>query len=98
MSSFIMITSKHTQKRPLEKPRRGWEENMQMVLKWIEVNTGNWIDLVRDRDFWRAITNGNKTALPRNHGTVLLLRLNIFEKIILSLIFRVKSNKNIEGI
>ena len=44
-------------KRPLERPRRRWENNIRMDLKEIAFNTRNWIDLAQDRNYWRALVN-----------------------------------------
>ena len=43
-------------RRPLERPRRNW----RIILKWsFEIGMGDidWIDLVQDRDRWRALVN-----------------------------------------
>jgi hypothetical protein len=43
-------------KRPLGRPRRRWEDNIEMVFK--EVGWGmNWIDLAQDMIRWRALVN-----------------------------------------
>ena len=44
-------------KRPLGRPRRGWEDNIKMDLQ--EVGSGGleWIDLAQDRDSWRALVS-----------------------------------------
>jgi hypothetical protein len=43
-------------KRPLERPRRRWEENIKMDLQ--KVGWGmDWIDLPQNRDRWWALTN-----------------------------------------
>jgi len=44
-------------KRPLQKPRRRWEDNTRIDLKEIVINTRNWVDLTLDRDYWRALLN-----------------------------------------
>ena len=49
--------SKLTEKRPLGRPRRKWEDNIRMDLKEIGVNTRNWVDLAQDSDYWRAFVN-----------------------------------------
>ena len=36
---------------------RRWEDNIKMDLKEIGVSAGNWVDLARDRDYWRALVN-----------------------------------------
>ena len=46
-----------TGKRPLGRPRHRWEDNIRMDFKDICVNTRNWVDLTRDRDYWRALVN-----------------------------------------
>ena len=52
-----MLTGKPTGKRPLERPRRRWEENIRMDLEEIDINEENWVDSVQDRDYWRALVN-----------------------------------------
>ena len=41
-------------KRPLERPRRRWEDNIKMDLMEVGCDLGEWIDLAEDRDLWRA--------------------------------------------
>jgi hypothetical protein len=43
-------------KRPLERPRRRWE-NIRMALREIGWGGMDWIDLTLDRDQWRAVVN-----------------------------------------
>ena len=52
-----MLTGKLTGNTPLGRPRRIWEGNIRMDLKEIGINTMNWVNSVRDRDYWRAIVN-----------------------------------------
>ena len=42
-------------KRPLERPRRRWEDNIRMNLEEIGINAGNWVDSAQDRGYWRAL-------------------------------------------
>jgi hypothetical protein len=45
-------------RRPLERPRRRWKDNIKMDLR--EVGLGgdiDWIDLAQDNDRWRAVVN-----------------------------------------
>ena len=49
-SAFKMLTSKSKAKRPLEKPIRGWENNIRVYLKEISTSTRNWVDSAQDRD------------------------------------------------
>ena len=46
-----------TGKGPLGRPRRRWEDNIRMDLEEIGINVGNWVDLVQDWDYWRALVN-----------------------------------------
>ena len=48
-------------KRPLGRPRRRWEDNIEMDLRDVGCDSGDWIDLLQDRDQWwayvRAVMN-----------------------------------------
>ena len=44
-------------RRPLGKPRRRLEDNIRMDLKYIDINTTNWVDSVQDRDYWRVLVS-----------------------------------------
>ena len=37
-------------KRPLERTRRRWEDNIRMDLREVGSDPGEWIDLAEDRD------------------------------------------------
>ena len=54
---FQNLTSKPTRKRPLERPRLGWEDNIRMDLEEIGMNAENWVDSAQDRNYWRAFVN-----------------------------------------
>ena len=41
-------------KRPLERPRRRWEDNCKMDLQEVG-GGGDWMELAQDRDRWRAL-------------------------------------------
>ena len=36
---------------------RRWEDNIKMDLKEIGINTRNWVDSTKDRDYWRVLVN-----------------------------------------
>jgi hypothetical protein len=42
-------------RRPLERPRRRWEDNIKMVLRGVGWGGVDWIDLAQDRDRWRGL-------------------------------------------
>ena len=52
-----ILTAKPTEKRPLGRPRRRWEDNIRMDLEEIGINAGNWVDLAQDRNYWRDLVN-----------------------------------------
>ena len=43
-------------KRPLERPRLRWEDNIKMDLQEVG-GGGNWMELAQDRDRWRSLVN-----------------------------------------
>ena len=50
-SAFKRFTGIPTGKRPLERPRRKWEDNIRIDLKEIGINTRNSDDSAQDRDY-----------------------------------------------
>ena len=57
-SIFKMLTCKPTGKRPLGWPMHRWDRSIiRMDLKEIGISTKNWVDLVQDRDYWKALMN-----------------------------------------
>ena len=43
-SAFKILTGKPTEKRPLGRLRRRWENNIRMDLEEIGINMRNWVD------------------------------------------------------
>ena len=43
-SAFKILRGIPTEKRPLGRPKRRWEDNIKMDLKEIGINTRNWAD------------------------------------------------------
>jgi hypothetical protein len=43
--------------RPLERPRRRWEDNINMDLREIGIDGANWIQLAWDRVQWQAFVS-----------------------------------------
>jgi hypothetical protein len=52
-----VFTGRPKDKRPLERPRRRWEDNINMDLREIGINGANWIQLAQDMVQWRACVN-----------------------------------------
>ena len=48
---------KPTGKRPLQRPKGRWEDNIKMDLKGVDIITRNWVDSAEKRDYWRALEN-----------------------------------------
>jgi hypothetical protein len=44
-------------KRPLGRPRLGWEDNIKMDLQEVRCGGMDWIALAQDGDRWRAVVN-----------------------------------------
>jgi hypothetical protein len=44
-------------KRPLERPRHRWVDNIEMDLREIGWDGMDWNDLAQDRDQWKALVN-----------------------------------------
>jgi hypothetical protein len=42
-------------KRPWEKLRRRWKNNIKIDLQNVGGGRGDWMELVQDRDRWRAL-------------------------------------------
>jgi hypothetical protein len=47
---YRTLVGKPKRKRPLERPRRRWMENMKMDLREIRWSDMDWIDLAEDRE------------------------------------------------
>jgi hypothetical protein len=56
-NAYRILVGKPEVKRPLGRPRRRWEDNFRMDLREIGWCGMDWIDLVQDRDQWRALVN-----------------------------------------
>jgi hypothetical protein len=52
-----MLVKKPEGKRPLERPRRRWEDNIKMDLQEVGGGVGDWMELAQDRDKWRALVS-----------------------------------------
>ena len=54
---YGVLEGKPGGKRPLRRPRRRWEDNIKMDLRELGCGGMNWIELVQDRDRWRALVS-----------------------------------------
>jgi hypothetical protein len=55
--AYRILVGKPEGKRLLERPRRMWVDNIKMDLKEVGWDGVDWIDMVQDRDQWRALVN-----------------------------------------
>jgi ribosome biogenesis protein Nip4 len=51
------LVGKPEGRRPLRRPRRRWEDNINMDLREIGFGDVDWINLAHDRDRWLALVN-----------------------------------------
>ncbi|PNF36118.1 hypothetical protein B7P43_G10966, partial [Cryptotermes secundus] len=56
-NAYRILVGKPEGKRPLGRPRRAWADNIKMELREIGWDGMDWINLVQDRDQWRALVN-----------------------------------------
>jgi hypothetical protein len=54
---YRILVGRPEKKRPLERPRRRWEDGTKMDLGEIDWGSVEWIHLAQDRDRWRAVVN-----------------------------------------
>jgi hypothetical protein len=52
-----VLVAKPEGKRPLGRPGRRWEDNINIDLKEVGCGCMDWIDLAQDRDRWREHVN-----------------------------------------
>jgi hypothetical protein len=55
--AYRILVGKPEGKRPLGRPKRRWVDNIKMDLRGIGLGGKDLIDLVQDRDQWRALVN-----------------------------------------
>jgi hypothetical protein len=54
---YRVLVGRPESKRPLGRPRRRWEYNINMDFREIGIDGTNWIQLNQDRVQWRACVN-----------------------------------------
>ena len=52
-----VLVGKPEGKRPLERPRRRWEDNIRMDLQEVGCGFMDWIGRAQDRDRWRTLVS-----------------------------------------
>jgi len=58
--------------RPIGGPRRRWEDNIRMDHQEVGCGGMDWVELVQDRDRWRALVNAVMyLRVPYNTGNFL---------------------------
>jgi hypothetical protein len=55
--AYRVLVGKPERMRPLERPNHRWEDSIKMGLREVRWEGINWIDVVQDRDRWRAVVN-----------------------------------------
>jgi hypothetical protein len=56
-TAYRLLVGKPEGKRPLERPRRRWVDNIRMNLVEVEWGDVDWIGLAKDRNRWRTLVN-----------------------------------------
>jgi hypothetical protein len=51
---YMVLVRRPEGKRPLGRPRRKWEDNIELDLREIGIDGANWIQLAQERVQWRA--------------------------------------------
>ena len=54
---YRVLAGKPEGRRPLERLRRRWEDNIKIDLREVGCGGTDWVDLAQDRDKWRAVVN-----------------------------------------
>jgi len=54
---YRVLVGKPEGRRPLERPRRRWLDNIKMNLQKVGRGYMDWIGLAQDRDSWRTLVS-----------------------------------------
>jgi hypothetical protein len=54
---YRVLVGKPKEKKALGRPRRTWEDNIEMDPQTVGCWGMDWIELAQDRDRWRALVN-----------------------------------------
>jgi hypothetical protein len=55
--AYKILVGRPEGRRPVGRPRRGWEDNIKMDLREIGFGDVDWIQWAQVRDRWRALVN-----------------------------------------
>ena len=76
-NAFKILTGAPVGKIPLGRPRRRWEDNIRLDLKEVGINSWNWVDSAKDRDYWRILVCGIEPPGSISHGVSYLVNILI---------------------
>jgi hypothetical protein len=72
LNSCRILVGKPEGKRPMRTPRRRWEDNIKMDIRYIHWDCMDWIYVALNRDQWRALVNtAINLRVPLNGGMFL---------------------------
>jgi hypothetical protein len=54
---YSVFVEKPGGKIPLGRPRHRWEDNIKMDIEEVVCGGTDWLEVVQDRDSWRALVN-----------------------------------------
>jgi len=54
---YRVLVGKPEERRPLERPRRRWVDNIRMYLQEVGCVYMDWTELAQDRDRWRTVVS-----------------------------------------
>jgi hypothetical protein len=75
---YEVLAGKPEGRRPFERPRRNWEDNIRMDLKEIGWGVVDWIHLSQDMDQWRTLVNTlMNLRVTQNAGNFLTVSFSI---------------------
>jgi hypothetical protein len=66
---YKVLVGKPDRKRPLERPRRRWEDGIRIDHREIGWGSVDWIQMIQYKDRWRALVNtamNLRVLAPRN--------------------------------
>jgi len=64
-----VLVGKPEGKRPLERHRHRWEDNIKMVVQEVGDGCGDWMELAQDRDrWWALVSTVMNLGVPKMRG------------------------------